>query len=189
MSTRRGRASPTDLAQPALFGTSLYDDPAAELHEGASARLREHPALPGCSILRRSSPGVRRERLPGSRWRPRGGAVESQRATGLSGHCAADQLPTMRSVVNDSGGVLRRRRSADYGASVGYPEPAFLTPGAAGPAPMIGGRLETCGGPGVRRRACTQLDRGRGVVRRVRGSDRRGGYVLLPDGAGFSLPA
>ncbi len=30
-------------------------------------------------------------------------AVESQRATGFSGHCAADQLPIMRSVVNDSG--------------------------------------------------------------------------------------
>jgi hypothetical protein len=48
-------------------------DPAAELGEDASARLREHLALPGCSILRRSSPGLRRERLPGSRWRPRGG--------------------------------------------------------------------------------------------------------------------
>src|SRR6266581_5420369 len=41
-----------------LLATSLYDDPAAELHEDASARLREHLALPGCSILRRSSSGV-----------------------------------------------------------------------------------------------------------------------------------
>jgi hypothetical protein len=43
-----------------VLATSLYDDPAAELHEDASARLRDHPALLGCSILRRSSPGVRR---------------------------------------------------------------------------------------------------------------------------------
>src|ERR1022692_1538210 len=55
-----------------LLATSLYDDPAAELHEDASAMLREHLALSSCSILRRSSPSVRRERLPGSRWRPRG---------------------------------------------------------------------------------------------------------------------
>jgi hypothetical protein len=40
-----------------VLATSLYDDPAAELHDDASARLREHPALLGCSILRRSSPG------------------------------------------------------------------------------------------------------------------------------------
>jgi hypothetical protein len=48
------------LATPSprgVLGTSLYDDPAAELHDDASARLREHPALIGCSILRRSSPG------------------------------------------------------------------------------------------------------------------------------------
>jgi hypothetical protein len=68
-----------------LLATSLCDDPAAELHEDASVRLREHPAHLGCSILRRSSPGVRRERLPGSRWRPRGGRRgQSQRATGFS---------------------------------------------------------------------------------------------------------
>jgi len=30
-----------------MLATSLYDDPAAELHEDASARLREHLALPG----------------------------------------------------------------------------------------------------------------------------------------------
>jgi hypothetical protein len=49
-----------------VLATSLYDQPAGELHEDASAGLREHLALPGCSILRRSSPGIRRERLPGS---------------------------------------------------------------------------------------------------------------------------
>ena len=31
---------------PMLLATSLYDNPAAELHEDASARLGEHPALP-----------------------------------------------------------------------------------------------------------------------------------------------
>jgi len=56
-----------------VLATSLYDDPAAELHEDASARLGEDLALPGCSILYQSSPGVGRERLPGSRWRARGG--------------------------------------------------------------------------------------------------------------------
>jgi hypothetical protein len=56
----------------AVLAPSLYDDPAAELHEDASAGLREHPALLGCSILRRSSADVRREPLPGSRWRPQG---------------------------------------------------------------------------------------------------------------------
>src|SRR6266436_2417790 len=96
------------------IATSLYDDPAAELHEDASARLREHLALPGCSILRRSSPGVRRERLPGSRWRPRGGRrgiTESDRFLGTL-----------------------RCRSADYGASVAYPEPAFVAPRRRRPA-------------------------------------------------------
>src|ERR1017187_8852393 len=39
-----------------LLATSLYEDPSAGLHEDASARLREHPALLGCSILRRPSP-------------------------------------------------------------------------------------------------------------------------------------
>jgi hypothetical protein len=52
---------------------SLYEDPSAGMHEDASARLREHPALLGCSILRRpSSPsGVGGHR--GSRCRPQGG--------------------------------------------------------------------------------------------------------------------
>jgi len=44
-----------------LLATSLYDDPAAELPEGASARLREQLALPACSISPQSSPAVRRE--------------------------------------------------------------------------------------------------------------------------------
>ncbi len=35
-----------------VLATSLYDDPAAELHEDASARLREQLPLPGCSIFR-----------------------------------------------------------------------------------------------------------------------------------------
>ena len=39
-----------------LLATALFEDPAAGLHEDASARLREHPALLGCLILRRSSP-------------------------------------------------------------------------------------------------------------------------------------
>jgi len=43
-----------------LLATSLYDDPAAELHEGVSARLRAHLAVPGGSILRRSFPSDRR---------------------------------------------------------------------------------------------------------------------------------
>ncbi len=83
-----------DFRRGQLLATSLYDDPTAELHDDASARLGEHLPLPSCSILRRFSPGVRRERLSGSRWRPRGGRRgQSQRATGFSGHYAADQLP------------------------------------------------------------------------------------------------
>src|SRR5260221_14496124 len=38
------------------IATSLYDDPAAELYEDASARLGEYPAVLGCLILRRASP-------------------------------------------------------------------------------------------------------------------------------------
>ncbi len=45
-----------DRTQHLLLATSLYEDPSAGLHEDASARLREHPALLGCSILRRPSP-------------------------------------------------------------------------------------------------------------------------------------
>ncbi len=76
-----------------VLATSLYDDPAAELHEDASARLGEHLALPGCSILCRSSPGVGASGYQDPA-RARGGRRgQSQRATGFSGHCAADQLP------------------------------------------------------------------------------------------------
>jgi hypothetical protein len=39
-------------AEEPVLATSLYDDPTAELHEDASAGLREHLALPGCLILR-----------------------------------------------------------------------------------------------------------------------------------------
>src|SRR5215467_4588163 len=42
--------------RPVVSATSSCDDPAAELHEDAWARLREHLTLPGCPILRRSSP-------------------------------------------------------------------------------------------------------------------------------------
>ena len=41
-----------------VLATSLYDDPAAELHEDASARLREHlasPAARSCAGPRRAS--------------------------------------------------------------------------------------------------------------------------------------
>ena len=94
--------TPSRVESP-LLATSLYDDPAAELHEDASARLREHLALPGCSILRRSSLGVRSERLPGSRWWPRGGRRgRSQRATGFSRHCVVIScLPSMRGRLTD----------------------------------------------------------------------------------------
>jgi hypothetical protein len=40
----------------ACLATSLYEELSAELPEDASARLREHAALLGCSILRRPSP-------------------------------------------------------------------------------------------------------------------------------------
>ena len=84
-----------------VLATPLYDDLAAEMHEDASARLREHPAaLRGCSILRRSSPGVRCERLPGSRWRSRGKRRgQSRRASGFSEHCAGGQLPPITSAT------------------------------------------------------------------------------------------
>src|SRR5258708_40074794 len=39
-----------------MLATLLYEDPSAGLHEDAPARLREHPVLLGCSILRRPSP-------------------------------------------------------------------------------------------------------------------------------------
>ena len=71
-----------------LLATSLYDDPAAELHEDVSARLRQHLPLPRCSILRRCSPVVRRERLPGSRWRPRRGAEANHRERPVLGTTA-----------------------------------------------------------------------------------------------------
>jgi hypothetical protein len=45
----------TTMSAPVL-ATSSYDDPAAELHEDALARLREHLALPGRSISGQSSP-------------------------------------------------------------------------------------------------------------------------------------
>src|SRR6266851_9007828 len=49
-----------DLRQNPILGqllaTSLFEDPAAGLHEHASARLREHRALLSCLILRRSWP-------------------------------------------------------------------------------------------------------------------------------------
>jgi hypothetical protein len=45
--------APTVCVGNYVLATSLYDDPAAELHENGSARLPEHPAHLGCSILRR----------------------------------------------------------------------------------------------------------------------------------------
>ncbi len=56
-----------------LLATSLYEDPSAGMHEDASARLREHPAPVGCSILRRPSPPCSVSGHRGSRCRPRGG--------------------------------------------------------------------------------------------------------------------
>ncbi len=49
-------SDPRALAPAPLLATSLYEDPSAGLHEDASARLREHPVLLCCSILRRPSP-------------------------------------------------------------------------------------------------------------------------------------
>jgi hypothetical protein len=46
------------LWNDALLATPLYEHPSAELHEDASASVREHPARVGCSILCRP------------RWRP-----------------------------------------------------------------------------------------------------------------------
>jgi hypothetical protein len=59
-----------------VLATSLYDHPAGELHEDASTGLREHLALPGCSILRRSSPGIGRERGVSGYQDPAGGHEE-----------------------------------------------------------------------------------------------------------------
>jgi uncharacterized protein len=57
------------MAPDAVSATSLFEDPAAGLHEDASARLPEHPALLGCLILRRASPPSTGQ-SPGSRWWP-----------------------------------------------------------------------------------------------------------------------
>jgi hypothetical protein len=66
LSTTRLVLRPVEVADiPAIsrlwtvLATSLYDNPAAELHEDASAGLGEHLALADGLILRRSSPGVR----------------------------------------------------------------------------------------------------------------------------------
>jgi hypothetical protein len=67
-----------------LLATSLYDDPAAELHEDASARLCEHLARPGCSILYRSSLASGVSGYQYLAWRPRGRRRgQLQRATGF----------------------------------------------------------------------------------------------------------
>src|SRR6266566_3550932 len=55
-----------------LLATSLFEDPAAGLHEDASARLLEHPAsslLDLGPVLAAVQCGL----SPGSRWRPPGG--------------------------------------------------------------------------------------------------------------------
>jgi hypothetical protein len=48
--------APTPRPRQPLLAASLYEDPSAGLHEDASARLREHPVLLCCSILRVPSP-------------------------------------------------------------------------------------------------------------------------------------
>jgi hypothetical protein len=49
-----------------LLATSLYGDPSAGMLEDASARLGEHPAPVGCSILGRPSPPYSVSGHPGS---------------------------------------------------------------------------------------------------------------------------
>src|SRR6266853_2048989 len=86
------RPSP-DLPADPLLATSLYEDPSAGLHEDASAILREHPALLGCSILRRTSPPS----SAGGHQHPAGGhekgAVAITESDRILGHCTGGQLP------------------------------------------------------------------------------------------------
>jgi hypothetical protein len=99
-----------------VLATSLYEDPSAGLHEDASARLREHPALLGCSILRRTSPPS----SAGGHQHPAGGHEEGTVAITESdrilGHCTAGQ-----------------RRSNPYSgcSAVGLPERACRSAGLA----------------------------------------------------------
>ncbi len=63
-----------------LLATSLDDDQVAELHEDASARLREHLVLRGCSIFAPVlAHGVWREAVPGS---GQNGSVSEDEDTG-----------------------------------------------------------------------------------------------------------
>jgi len=85
--------------QPPLLATSLYEDPSAGLHEDASARLREHLALLGCSILRRTSPPS----SAGGHQHPAGGHDEGTVAITESdrilGHCTAGSAAERRLFV------------------------------------------------------------------------------------------
>jgi len=83
----------------AVLATSLYDNPAAELHEDASARLRKHLALPGCSMLRRSSPSSGVSGYQDPTGAPRGGAVANHRERPVSRDTVLRiccRTPTMR---------------------------------------------------------------------------------------------
>ena len=123
---RIGRTRTRDRSLPGsvfsrVLATSLYDDPAAELHEDASARLREHPALLGCSISRRPSPPSSVSGHRGSRCRPRGGhrAYHRERPDFGTLHCGS---------------------AADYALQLYHGIPRAVTPISAIPAcsPPVG---------------------------------------------------
>lgn len=86
---------PRILSSKPLLATSLYDDPMAELHEDSSARLREHLALRQLlDLLRRSSPGVRRERPPLTATSRAPPITESDRFLGTL-RCGSAALPSI----------------------------------------------------------------------------------------------
>ena len=111
-----------------MLATSLYEDPAAGLHEDALARLREHPALLGCSTLRRLSPRSslgHQDPLAATRRAP----WPAPRATEFSGHCTG-------SAAERRLGRAAARHHCLAGRTAGAPSGHLLppTPGAPPPA-------------------------------------------------------
>ncbi len=117
-------AAAAGLGADPVLATSLYEDPSAGLHEDASARLREHPALLGCSILRRTSPPS----SAGGHQHPAGGhekgTVAITESDRILGHCTAGQLPNPYSGCSAVGLPERACRSAGL-ALVSVPCPGL----------------------------------------------------------------
>lgn len=93
-STRRSHPDPVLRRRCRMLAILSYDDPAAELHEDASAGLREHPALPGlldlAPVLARRSAWTATSIPPAATMRAPWPITESDQ---FLGPCAADRPP------------------------------------------------------------------------------------------------